>query len=119
MVPVQGRKLFFGSSALMRHWIAWPCSVTSSCVNVKRHACRDGDLIAHDVDRRDLFGHRMLDLQAGVHFNEVEPAVLVQEELDGAGIVVVDGLGDRDGRFAHFFAKIRRQISEGAISMSF
>ena len=47
-------------------------------------AARDADLLLHDVDAGDHLGHRMLDLHARVHLDEVELAVLVQE-LEGAG----------------------------------
>jgi hypothetical protein len=47
----------------------------------------------------------VLDLQAGVHLEEVELAVLVQE-LDGAGVDVAAGLGDLDGRLAHRLADL-------------
>ena len=42
----------------------------------------------------------MLDLQAGVHLEEEELAVLI-DELDRAGVVVADGLGRLDRRLAH------------------
>jgi hypothetical protein len=29
----------------------------------RRHAGCNGNLIAHDIDRRDLLGHRMFDLR--------------------------------------------------------
>ena len=48
---------------------------------------RYSDLLAHQVDAADHFGHRVLDLQPGVHFDEVELAVLI-EELDGAGAAI-------------------------------
>ena len=50
----------------------------------------------HEVDAGDHLGHRMLDLDAGVHLDEVELAVLV-EELDRAGADIAEllhGLGD-------------------------
>ena len=50
----------------------------------ERLAGGDLDLRPHEVDPGDHLGHRMLDLQAGIHLDEVELAVLVQE-LDGAG----------------------------------
>ncbi len=50
---------------------------------------RNADLLAHEVDAEDRFGDRMFDLQAGVHLDEVELAVLVQE-LDRARADVVD-----------------------------
>ena len=55
----------------------------------------DADLLAHDVDAGDRFGDRMLDLQARVHLDEIEAAVLVQE-FDGAGAQIAQ-LGERLG----------------------
>ena len=43
----------------------------------------DADLLEHEIDVGDHLGHRMLDLDAGVHLDEIELAVLV-EELDRA-----------------------------------
>ncbi len=50
------------------------------------------------------FGHGMLDLQARVHLEEEEALVLPGDELDRAGEVVVDRLGERDGLLAHLAA---------------
>ena len=55
----------------------------------QRRAGRDADLLAHQVDADDHLGDRMLDLQPGVHLDEIELAVLVQE-LDGAGAAIAD-----------------------------
>ena len=55
----------------------------------ERLAGGDADLLAHQVDAADHFGHRMLDLQAGVHLDERELAVLV-EELQRAGVAVAE-----------------------------
>ena len=55
----------------------------------------DQDLGADDVDAGDFLGHGMLDLDARVDLDEVEGAgVAVHQELDGAGALVVGGLGD-------------------------
>ena len=43
----------------------------------------------------------MLDLEAGVHLEEVEGAVLPGDELDRAGGIVVHRLGERDRLLAH------------------
>src|SRR3546814_20006576 len=57
-------------------------------------ALGDRDLQRHEVDVEDRLGHRVLDLQAGVHLEEEEPLpVGVIEELDGPGAEVVDRLG--------------------------
>src|SRR4029450_2231015 len=42
-------------------------------------------------------GHGMLDLQAGVHLQEVEGAVGAQQELDRAGAAIADGAGSGNG----------------------
>src|SRR5690606_28592177 len=55
----------------------------------------DADLLVHEVDAGDRLRHRMLDLQARVHFDEIELAVLV-EELDGAGARIAE-IGHRLG----------------------
>jgi hypothetical protein len=47
----------------------------------------NADLLIDEIDAGDGFGDRVLDLQAGVHFDEIELAVFV-EELDGAGAAI-------------------------------
>ena len=57
----------------------------------------DADLLDHEVDVGDHLGHRMLDLDARVHLDEIELAVLVQE-FDGADAEIFElahRLGDR------------------------
>ena len=58
---------------------------------VERLARGDADLPGDEVEAGDQLGDRVLHLEAGVHLEEVELAVLV-EELDGAGVVVAAGL---------------------------
>ena len=64
---------------------------------VERRAGGDLDLLAHQVDAGDHLGHRVLDLQARVHLDEVELAVL-EQELDGADAAIAELLHgvDRD-----------------------
>jgi len=50
----------------------------------------------HEVDAGNHLGDRMLDLEAGIHFEKVEVTIGVEEELDGAGIRVTSGLRHRD-----------------------
>src|SRR5437867_5663028 len=59
-------------------------------------AVGDPDLLAHEVDAGDGLGHRMLDLDARVHLDEVEASVSVEEELDRARADVVDGRRHRE-----------------------
>ncbi len=64
----------------------------------------DADHLLDEVDAGDELGDGMLDLEARVHLQEVEALVLPCDELDGAGGVVVHGLGQRDGLLAHLAA---------------
>ncbi len=94
MRPGEGRKVA-GCSALMRHSMAWPLSDDVLLREGERRARGDADLLVHEVDAGDHLGHGMLDLDAGVHLDEVELAVLV-EELDRARadiLQLLHGLG--------------------------
>ena len=86
IVPGEGTKVR-GFSALMRHSMAWPSKCDVLLRDRQTAAGGDADLLAHEVDAGDRFGDRMLDLQAGVHFDEIELAVLV-EEFDRAGAAI-------------------------------
>ncbi len=55
----------------------------------ERRAGGDADLLAHQVDAGHRLGDRMLDLQAGVHLDEVELAVL-EQELHRAGAAILE-----------------------------
>ena len=48
----------------------------------------------------------MLDLDALVHLQEEEIAMVVHQEFNRAGIGIVGNLGDAHGGFAHFFPEI-------------
>ncbi len=51
-----------------------------------------------EIDAGDFFGDAVLDLEAGVDFEEIELlGVVVVDELDGAGGGVGDGLGEEGG----------------------
>ena len=57
----------------------------------------------------------MLHLNAGVHLHEVEVQVVVDEVLDGSGVVVADGLAEADGGLAHALTEIIRHERGGAL----
>ena len=88
MVPGEGWKVK-GFSALMRHSMAWPEIDDVGLIHLERAAGGDADLFAHDVEAGDGFGDGMLDLQARVHLDEIEPAVL-EQEFDRAGAEIAD-----------------------------
>ncbi len=69
-------------------------------------AGRDLELPGHEILPGDRLRHRMLDLQAGVHLQEVEGAVGGQQELDRAGAAIADGARGGDGGRAHAAAQV-------------
>ena len=75
--------------------MAWPERRTSSCRKDSSAPGGDADLLVDDVDAGHRLGHRMLDLKARVHLDEVEFAVL-EEELDGSRAGIFD-VGHRLG----------------------
>src|SRR4051812_9027719 len=54
-------------------------------------AGRDQDLLLDQVNAGHLFGYGVLDLDAGVHLEQVIALVLVDQELDRAGVGVIRG----------------------------
>ena len=67
-----------------------------------------GDLqhLLDQVEPGDELGDRVLHLKPRVHLEEIEIALLVDDELDGAGRVVADRLGERHGLRAHRLARL-------------
>ena len=77
-------------AAGLRHTagLRWRGRAASACAHFRRQrlARGDQDLQPHQVEPGDAFGHRMLDLQPRVDFQEVELAVGRQQKLDRAGV---------------------------------
>ena len=84
-------------------------------------AGRDPQLPLDQVEAGDHLGDRMLDLQAGVHFHEIECAGArgLDDELDGAGADVTDRLCRCNRRGAHFGAPPALIPGAGASSTTF
>ncbi len=68
-----------------------------------RAARRDAQLLAHQVAAEAHLGHRMLDLQARIHFEEVK-VVALDQELRGAGVGVVRRAREFQRRVDHLRA---------------
>ncbi|CCY80817.1 choline dehydrogenase [Prevotella sp. CAG:1185] len=66
-------------------------------------------LLLHQVNAHNLFGYRMLNLQTGVHFEEIKMTVFVNQELYSTCSAVVDGLCGSHCLFAHLLAQLRRE----------
>lgn len=73
----------------------------------------DVELEVNEVEAGDEFGDGVFDLEAGVHFEEVEVAVGVDEEFGGSGVVVAGGPGDAEGGLSHGFAEFGILGDEG------
>ncbi len=67
----------------------------------------DAKLQANQVEAGDGFGDGMLHLEARVHLEEVERAVLCQDELDRARALVANRFTRRDGGLTHPLTKLR------------
>ena len=77
-------------------------------------ALGDTDLAANDVDPGDLFGDGVLDLDAWVDLDEIEPAgVGVDEELDRPGILVAGRPADRQGSVADLLPHAGIEVRRG------
>ena len=59
------------------------------------------DLLTDQVHTGDHLGDRVLHLDTGVHLNEIEVALRVQDELHCSGPQVAAAPGGGDGRLAH------------------
>ena len=63
---------------------------------------RDPDLLLYQVKAGYALGNRMLNLQPGVHFQEVVIFVFIDEEFDRTGVAVADMVGQGQGVIADF-----------------
>ena len=75
----------------------------------KRLACRDAQLPFHEIEARHHLGDRMLDLEPGVHFQEVDVQIRIRDELHGARVLVSDRPRRLDRVAGQLFAKGRGQ----------
>ena len=79
----------------------------------QRFARRHAQLPLHQVLAGDAFGHRVLDLQARVHFQEVVVVLRIDDELDRARAPVAHGQRGSHGVCAHLRAHLRRDHGGG------
>ena len=70
-------------------------------------AAGDFELQAHQIETGDQFGDRMLHLQPRIHFQKVEIAVVVGEELDRARVEVTRRARSQNRGFAHALPHFR------------
>ena len=76
-------------------------------------SARNPNLPVYQVDARHHLGNRVLDLQSGVHLEEVVTSVLIHEELDRAGIGIPDAFRHRCRIRQHRAPERRRHRQRG------
>ena len=79
-----------------------------------RHAFarRNANLDLHDIDAGNHLSHRMLDLEARIHLDEIKLILLV-EELERAGAFITDLAARFGATFADADAAACRQVRRG------
>ena len=98
----------------MRHSMAWPRNTTSCWVRGRRLPASDGNLQMDEIEAGDELGDGMLDLQAGVHLEEIKiwrtaqttVGLRLEEKFNGSGIGIAGGLGEADSGLAHAGAQV-------------
>ena len=81
--------------------------ISRRLVEPEPFAGRDPELVGDQVATRHELGHRVLDLEARVHFEEGRLAAIVDEELARAGTHIADPTRERQGRRSEPGAKDR------------
>ena len=82
----------------------------------KRLSARDTKHGLNEVDAGDHLGHRVLDLDAGVHLDEIEVAGrLVVEIFERAGAAVADAFREPHGGGAQRFAPLGEKADRGRL----
>src|SRR5262245_34442544 len=75
----------------------------------QRFATGDPQLLCHEVQSRNHFGHRMFHLNARVHLQKEKlVAVVVKDELHRAGILITDASRQRRCGMANLIANLCR-----------
>ena len=90
-----------------------------SCAERQRFAGGHAQLPLDQIEPGDHLGHRMLDLQPGVHLHEVELVRLVGDELHRAGVHVSDGARRGHRSRSHLAAARRRHAGGGRFLQHF
>ncbi len=95
--------------------MAWPCGSSASWRSDSGSPRREPDLLADQVDAVHLLGDRVLDLEPGVHLEEVEAAVPVEQELDCSQRLVGGRLDDRQRRLTELAPQLGRDHRRRAL----
>ena len=106
-MPVEGMNPRVGSSAQIRASMAQPLNRDPFLIKGQGLAAGDAQLPFHQIKPGDQFRDRMLDLQAGVHLQEIKILMAVQHKLDRARVDVLGRPRQIAGRLAHALPQFR------------
>src|SRR5438094_3202767 len=79
----------------------------------KWFACGNTDLFLHQIASVNLLRDGVLDLDASVHLDKKEMAVLIDQELDCSRVFVPDRLGQLNGSVSHFLRRLAVTRGDG------
>ena len=100
--------------------MACPLISRSSWHERRGDALGNADLFFDQVDSGDHFANRMFHLYPGIHFQEIEGAGMVHEELHGPRVGIPHSLNKFEGTFSDLFPGPAGETeTEGASSMIF
>ena len=67
----------------------------------------DPDLFLYQITTVNLFRDGVFDLDTGIHLDEIEMSIRINQKLNRARILVADGFREFDRGISHFLAKPR------------
>ena len=80
---------------------------------------RGANLVAHNVGERHHLRDRMLDLDARVHFHEIEAILFVKQELNSPRTGISNRFTSGDRCLSHFLTQLRRHHRRGRLFQQF
>jgi hypothetical protein len=89
-------------------------AVLSQTQLLKSGTSGDLNLGSDDIDTSDLLSDSVLNLDTRVDLNEVVAVLLVDQELGGTGVAVLDGLGQSNGISQDLVADIDGEVLGGS-----
>lgn len=81
----------------------------------ERISSSDEDLLLNKIDTGDLLGDGMFHLEAGVHFEEVEILVLVDQEFNGTSALVTASFSESNSLGSHLVTGLRVEEGRGSL----
>jgi len=97
----RGREALVGILGVQTHLDGVAAGLGGGVLGAELLALGHAELRDHQVEAGHQLGDRVLDLEAGVHLQEVEASALVEQELHGAGADVARGPRGAHRRLAH------------------